>query len=50
MEKRTVASIDEYFLQFSPEVQELLTSLKSAIKEAAPDAEEKISYQMPAFV
>lgn len=50
MEKSTVTSIDEYILQFSPEVQELLTSLRNAIKEAAPDAEEKISYQMPAFV
>lgn len=43
-------SIDEYILQFSPPVQETLKTLRRVIKEAAPDAEEKISYQMPAFV
>lgn len=42
-------SIDEYILQFPPEVQEILRSLRKVIKESAPDAEEKISYQMPTF-
>lgn len=41
--------IDEYILKFSPEVQEKLRMLRKVIKEAAPEAEEKISYQMPAF-
>lgn len=41
--------IDEYILKFSPEVQEKLRTLRKVIKEAAPEAEEKISYQMPAF-
>ncbi len=47
---QTFTNIDEYILQFPPEVQEILSSLRKIIKESAPDAEEKISYQMPAFV
>jgi uncharacterized protein YdhG (YjbR/CyaY superfamily) len=45
----TNESIDEYILRFSPEVQEILNSIRGVIKEAAPDAVEKISYQMPTF-
>ena len=48
--KITNKSIDEYILHFSPEIQEILKTLKKVIKEAAPDAEEKISWQMPTFV
>ena len=48
--KITYKSIDEYILQFPPEVQEILKTLRKVIKESAPDAEEKISYQMPTFV
>ena len=43
-------SIEEYILQFSPQVQEILKTLRKVIKESAPDSEEKISYQMPTFV
>jgi uncharacterized protein YdhG (YjbR/CyaY superfamily) len=43
-------TIDEYILQFPIEVQEILKTIRKVIKEAAPDAEEKISYQMPSFV
>lgn len=51
MEENKVAykSIDEYISQFPPEIQEILQTLRKVIKEAAPEAEEKISYQMPAF-
>ncbi|MEQ8153301.1 MAG: DUF1801 domain-containing protein [Clostridiaceae bacterium] len=48
--KVTYKSVDEYILQFPPETQEILQKLRKVIKEAAPGAEEKISYQMPAFV
>jgi uncharacterized protein YdhG (YjbR/CyaY superfamily) len=48
--KATFKSIDEYLLQFPSEVQEILKTLRKVIKESAPDAEEKISYQMPTFV
>jgi len=47
--KVTCKTIDEYISQFSPEVQEILKKIRKVIKESAPDAEEKISYQMPAF-
>ncbi|MUT67174.1 iron chaperone [Paenibacillus sp. NEAU-GSW1] len=43
-------SVDEYIACFPPEVQEVLRQLRTVIKEAAPGATEKISYQMPAFV
>lgn len=48
--KAVYKTIDEYILQFSPEIQESLKTLRKVIKESAPDAEEKISYQMPTFV
>ncbi|MFW2487964.1 iron chaperone [Clostridium chromiireducens] len=48
--KVTYKTIDEYILQFSPEIQEILETLRKVIKESAPDAAEKISYQMPTFV
>ncbi len=46
---RTVTSIDEYIQTFPEEVQVILTTLRDVIKEAAPNATEKISYQMPTF-
>ena len=47
--KVTYESIDEYILQFPPEIQEILKTLRKVIKEAAPEAEEKMSWQMPTF-
>jgi uncharacterized protein YdhG (YjbR/CyaY superfamily) len=41
--------IDEYIAAFSPEVQSILQKVRSTIREAAPQAEERISYAMPAF-
>jgi len=48
--KTTYASIDEYIATFAPETREILQTLREAIRESAPDATEKISYQMPTFV
>src|SRR5687768_2412260 len=42
-------NIDEYIAGFSPEVQAILGKIRATIRKAAPEAEEKISYQMPAF-
>ncbi|GKU24973.1 iron chaperone [Clostridium folliculivorans] len=47
--KKTIESIDEYILNCPQEVQEVLKNLRKVIKEAAPEATEKISYQMPTF-
>jgi uncharacterized protein YdhG (YjbR/CyaY superfamily) len=43
------ATIDEYIAQFPEDVQQLLDKIRSVIKEAAPEAVEKISYQMPGY-
>ena len=42
-------NIDEYIASFSPEVQAILERIRSAIRRAAPDAQETISYRIPAF-
>jgi uncharacterized protein YdhG (YjbR/CyaY superfamily) len=44
------ASIDEYIATFPPEIQAILEEIRATIRAAAPDAVEKISYQMPTFV
>ncbi|RAV20852.1 iron chaperone [Paenibacillus contaminans] len=49
MEGNAFASIDEYIAQFSQEIQEILQSVRKVIKDSAPEATEKISYQMPTF-
>lgn len=41
--------IDEYIANFPEEVQTKLEQLRTTIRKAAPDADEKISYQMPCF-
>ena len=43
------ATVDEYIAQFSPEVRRKLEALRAAIREAAPEAVEKIGYRMPAY-
>ncbi|MEI6887067.1 MAG: DUF1801 domain-containing protein [bacterium] len=47
--KKENTTIDAYIFQFSPEIQKLLNEVRQAIKEAAPEATECISYSMPAF-
>jgi uncharacterized protein YdhG (YjbR/CyaY superfamily) len=47
--KKGVNSIDEYIAGFPEDVQKLLQEVRRTIRAAAPDAEERISYQMPAF-
>jgi len=42
-------NIDEYIASFPKDIQALLEQIRSTIKEAAPEAVEIISYQMPAF-
>lgn len=47
--QKTPESIDEYIAAFPENVQEKLQLIRKTIKEAAPEAEEAISYQMPTF-
>lgn len=49
MDKTTYSSIDEYISSFPEPTQVKLTELRNLIKNLAPEAKEKISYQMPAF-
>jgi len=47
--KAGFVSIDEYIAAFPEEIQKILEELRVIIKAAAPEAQEKISYQIPAF-
>ena len=40
---------DAYIKSFPKETQTLLTQLRKTIRQAAPEAEESIAYQMPTF-
>ena len=49
MAENTYTTIDEYIALFPSDVQHKLQAMRRAIREAAPEAAEKISYQMPTF-
>jgi uncharacterized protein YdhG (YjbR/CyaY superfamily) len=49
MEKKTYQNIDQYIADFNEEVGGILNQIRSCIKQAAPEAQEVISYNMPAF-
>jgi uncharacterized protein YdhG (YjbR/CyaY superfamily) len=42
-------SVDEYISNFPEETRNILEQVRATIKKAAPQAEEVISYSMPAF-
>jgi uncharacterized protein YdhG (YjbR/CyaY superfamily) len=48
-EQNTFTTIDEYIAQQPADVQPILQQIRSVIREVAPEATEKISYQMPTF-
>jgi uncharacterized protein YdhG (YjbR/CyaY superfamily) len=47
--KKGFKNIDEYIATFPKNIQTILRELRQVIRDAAPEAEEAISYQMPAF-
>ena len=49
MNKLQFNTIDEYIATFPKYIQMLLEQMRKTIREAAPDAIEAISYQMPTF-
>ena len=49
MEKTTYKDIDTYIADFPAETADRMMQLLCLIKEIAPEAEEVISYNMPAF-
>ncbi len=42
-------TVDEYIAQYPEEMQPTLAEIRTVIKESAPGAEEKISYNIPAY-
>lgn len=49
MAKTNFQSVDEYIAAFPETTQKALEEVRSMIKSAAPEAREKISYQIAAF-
>ena len=47
--KKLFTTIDEYISTFPAETRDILEKVRQIIHEAAPDAEETISYDMPTF-
>ena len=47
--KKQIETIDEYIKTFPKNIQTILQELRQAIKDAAPEAKEAISYQIPTF-
>ncbi len=42
-------TVDEYISQYPEDMQQILRQVRAVIKESAPEAEERISYRMPAY-
>jgi len=42
-------TVEEYIVQFEPEIQEILQTIRKIIHAIAPDSIESISYKMPLF-
>lgn len=49
MAKTDFKTVDEYHSLFPPAIVERLETIRSIIKKTVPDAEEIISYQIPAY-
>ena len=49
LSRKVFKTIDEYIATFPKNVQVVLEELRQAVRDSAPEAEEVISYQMPAF-
>ena len=48
-QKDSPESVDEYIRMFPKDIQSKLKSIREIVKKSAPQAEEVISYQMPAY-
>ncbi len=49
MQSKKFETVDQYISHFPDDIQEILQNMRKAIKQAAPKAEEIISYNMPAY-
>ena len=48
-ERLKPVNVNAYIAAFPPEVQAILEKVRLTVRQAAPDAQEIISYQIPAF-
>lgn len=48
-EKKKYDNIDEYISYFPDSVKKILEKIRQIIRDAAPEAQESISYQIPTF-
>ncbi|MEK7095377.1 MAG: DUF1801 domain-containing protein [Patescibacteria group bacterium] len=46
---KKVKTVDEYIASYPKDVQKLLKQMRAVIKKSAPDAQEVLSYHMPAY-
>jgi uncharacterized protein YdhG (YjbR/CyaY superfamily) len=49
MSKEKFETVEQYIKSFPPDTQKVLRLVQKTIRKAVPEAEETISYQMPAF-
>jgi len=49
MDKVRFSTVDEYIETFPPSTREKLRRMRAIIREEAPEAVEKIAYQMPTY-
>jgi len=49
MEKQKINTVDEYIAGFPGNIQAILKQVRTVIKQAAPQATESISWEMPAY-
>jgi uncharacterized protein YdhG (YjbR/CyaY superfamily) len=49
MPKAIPRTVDDYIATFAPDIQAILQKIRQTVKAAAPNAEETISYRIPAF-
>jgi uncharacterized protein YdhG (YjbR/CyaY superfamily) len=50
VDQRESNQVDDYIEQFTTDIQGRLSQVRQIIREAAPEAEETISYKMPTYV
>ncbi|HEX8730709.1 MAG TPA: DUF1801 domain-containing protein [Ktedonobacterales bacterium] len=49
MREANYTTVDEYIAAFPEDIRALLEAMRATIRAAAPDASERISYQIPTF-
>ena len=47
--RKVPTTVDDYIEPFPPDVRAILRRVRATIRRAAPNAEERISYRMPAY-